>query len=156
MGLRGPKALPNELKILAGTRKDRIGGLVAQPGGSPLPECPAWLDDVARAEWERVVPIFAGMRVLTEADGPMLAQYCDAFSLLQMAREDIGAHRTACKSAAGTPKGSPAVAAAVAARAQMIKILAEFGGSPSSRGRLAVSPDEKQSDPFAEFLKRKG
>ena len=76
---RTPK--PTALRKLEGNREHR-----RYPDGEPepdrvTPDCPPDLDDVAREEWERLAPIIARMRILTEADGIALAELCVAYSI---------------------------------------------------------------------------
>jgi P27 family predicted phage terminase small subunit len=46
----------------------------------------------------------------------------------------------------------PALKVQQEAAHDLLRILSEFGGTPSSRSRLKVAPAEKEVDPLAEFL----
>src|SRR5262245_52662786 len=77
----GRPRLPSALKKLRGTyRPSRAAKNELSP---PLktPDAPPWLDEVALAEWRRVVPMLEELKVLTELDRSMLADYCAAHSL---------------------------------------------------------------------------
>lgn len=149
MSKRGPKPTPTPLKILRGTRKDRI------PAAEPTPEPgriepPAALEGEAAKEWARIVPILEGMKVLTPADSMALALYCQAFARAVEAEATIRQTGMIIRTGLGGVKTNPAYAIAAAARAEMLKILAEFGCTPSSRSRIAA-PAERVADELAEF-----
>jgi P27 family predicted phage terminase small subunit len=185
MAIRGRKPTPTPLKILRGTRADRIPKAEPHaPAGRPKP--PAHLDKVARAEWRRMVPILEKLGVLTQAEGGALAVYCVAYSRWVTACEAIDAEAEVAAEAMaermgrvldegrkatdprivaatgllestgqGGSKVSPLVLVAQQAEAQMMRALAEFGCTPSSRSRVKVQGEEKR-DALGEFLSRKG
>ena len=83
MGLRGPPPQPTSLRVLYGNPGKRpINGREPQPR-TKRPQCPDYLDDAARQEWRRLVPILSRMRVLTEADGIALGSLCQQYAMLQ-------------------------------------------------------------------------
>lgn len=84
--------------------------------------------------------------VLTEADGDVLAIYCDAYS--QWRRTSI-----ALRKIKPTDDNYRAVAISVEkARDQMRHLAGEFGLTPASRVRLSVAPDTGKVDPFDAWL----
>lgn len=136
MGQRGPKPKPNALKVLAGTRKDRIAGVGPTPPPGP-PEPPGHLDEVALAEWGRMVDLLSEMGTLTSADGAALALYCSHYSTWVDAREKLRTNGATIATENGGEKTSPYVAIANASARAMERLLAEFGCTPSSRGRTS-------------------
>jgi P27 family predicted phage terminase small subunit len=153
MGRRGPKPRPTALKIVAGVRADRINGSepVAVPG---RPECPEHLDATARTEWERIVPMLEESGVLSRVDGSAVALYCAAYSRWVTAKEKIEENGLVEVAGHGSLKVSPYVQIAQSAERDMLRLLAEFGGTPSSRSRVnAATP--KPSDPFEAFVSRR-
>lgn len=124
---RGPKPKPTALKILEGVHPFRINGNEPQFGsGDTTP--PAWLAPLAREHWEELAPILSRGRVLTEADRSALAVLCDDYSLWRTDR--ILGHK---------------------AKDRYIRMLCEFGLTPSSRSRIKAPP-EKPKDELELFL----
>ena len=93
MGLRGPAPKPRALAIAEGNPGKRpLNGFEPEPRRK-RPKCPDYLDDEAKREWRRLVPILERMRVLTEADGLALAGLCMQYSTMvkaQRLREKSG------------------------------------------------------------------
>lgn len=128
--MRGRKPKPTALKILDGTRKDRINDdEPVVPVGSLEP--PDWLLKTARDHWLELAPVLARAGLLTDADRHSLALLCESFGRF---RHDPTDNR---------------------ARELYRKLCVEFGLTPSSRSRLK-STAEKPKDALAEFLSRRG
>lgn len=156
---RGPKPKPTALKLASGTRADRVTPLESQPkpAGKAFP--PEHLHGEALAEWDRMAPVLEAMGVLTAADAPMLALYCEAHAEYLHACGKINSKGEACDDgptvACGmSVKASPFIGIRNAAAARMRSILAEFGCSPSSRSNLTVSA-EKPESAFKQYLAKK-
>lgn len=153
MGKRGPKPKPTPLKILDGTRKDRVNSAEPKsPPGRPDPPPAVTADPVATEAWNRLLPLLEEMGVLSPIDGGALAVYCTAYSRWAEACEDI----RLTGSVVATDNGgrvNPYVRVAQEASATMLRVAAEFGGTPSSRS--AIRTDKARVDPFEDFLKKK-
>ncbi|MBY6275390.1 phage terminase small subunit P27 family [Symbiobacterium thermophilum] len=137
MGIPGRKPKPTHLKVLEGNPGKRPLP-ENEPKPAPImPECPSWLDRYGKAEWKRVAPMLHRLGLLTEADGMALALYCDAYSTYRRAREALKDGLTFT-----TPNGyvqqKPEVSIANNAMKQIRAFCAEFGMTPSSRGRITV------------------
>ena len=63
----GTKPAPTALKLLKGTQKSRINH-AEPPALAGFPDCPDHLDEVARQEWNRIVPELREMGVLSRID----------------------------------------------------------------------------------------
>lgn len=118
-------------------------------------ECPAWLDEGARAEWARVAPALEKLGLLTSVDVALLASYCSVFGKWQRAEEDLqreGLIVTNVKT--GIAKANPLVAVHERLGKQLRNLCADLGFSPTSRGRLkpGVLGAERKEDPDQEFL----
>ena len=151
MAKRGPKPRPTKIKIALGTRADRVNlREPAGPIGAPAP--PTYLDPVARSEWDRMVPGFTAAGVLALVDGAALALYCQHFSRWRAAEEEVTKTGLVRETNLGGLKINPAVAIAQKAQESMLRILAEFGGTPSARSRLSVNSSEPKRDALSEFL----
>ena len=157
MAVRGRKPKPPELKILRGTRKDRIKA-DAPKIVAVAPQCPAHLDDVAKAKWHELVEQLSAAGTLSLTDSEALALYCSTFSLWLLAREHISKTQSLTVTGAqGGTKSNP-VLSAISSNAQLLaRLQAEFGLTPSSRGRIqsnAAGPKDELEE-FVAASKRK-
>lgn len=153
MSRRGPKPKPTKLKLLEGTRPDRVNQNEPTPPAGP-PEPPDHLDPIARAEWARMAATLETMGTLTIADAPALAIYCAAYAQWVAAEAKVQSQGMVTPQGTGSWKINPHVGIANQARTMMLKVLTEFGCTPSSRSRVAIDQDEKE-DPIVQFLDRK-
>ncbi|WP_232346024.1 phage terminase small subunit P27 family [Burkholderia pseudomallei] len=87
--------------------------------------------------------------LLTVLDVTALGLYCEAFARWHDANEKVVKLGAVVKSAHGYPIPSPYLQVANQAYAQMTRMLAEFGMTPSSRSRVTV----KKPDPTAQYAK---
>lgn len=153
MGSRGPKPTPKALKILAGvTRADRLNDAEPRPLEG-IPDPPEILDADARAEWARIAPQLAAMRVLSEVDGAALALYCSHYSRWVQAERVVREKGPVIATGTGSFKVSPHLTIAAAAMQSMLKILAEFGATPSSRSRVKAADQAEPEDELTAFLR---
>lgn len=153
MATRGRKPKPPEIKILTQSRADRIN--TNTPAAVAIrPECPDHLCDVAKEEWDRIVPILETFGVLSRTDGTALAIYCATYARWVNATIELSrpGAMTSC-SETGVEKVSPFVQIASQAEQQMARMLVEFGCTPSSRSRVSVL-NKKPADPLAKFSKK--
>ena len=151
----GRKPTPTSLKVLNGN-----------PGKRPLPknepkptptapDCPEWLSDNAKAEWQRIAPQLEKLGLLTQVDQTALAAYCESWALYKDCTEYI--HKNGYsyplferdkdgeikRDSHGKPllkymQQWPQVSIANKALMQVRAFCTEFGLTPSSRGRLQV------------------
>ena len=121
---------------------------------------PDWLSPDARAEWERIVPILAQRRVLTEADVGILENYCMCIGTVrEMDREiqKIGAVQKVYKlDKEGNAllvriAKNPAVSIRSDAMTQARLMAAEIGATPVSRSRPTVEDSDGEDDLFSLF-----
>lgn len=152
MAKRGRKPKPPELKIMAGERSDR-GNPNAPPRLDGLPEPPAYLDAHGLDAWNRLLPVLDGMGTIGYQDGAALGLLCGAFSRYVRATAKLNASDTdlTVPTRYGL-KASPYEAIATRAEATILRILAEFGMTPSARNRVVSTKVNGRSDPLDEFL----
>ena len=110
------------------------------------PKCPAHLDDEARREWRRLVPILERMRVLTEADGIALANLCQQYATLIKAQRLLQKSGLLFKTKSGYIQQSPLVGIISAAVDQVNKLCREFGLTPAARTRIQVIQEEPKQE----------
>jgi len=137
--MRGRRPKPTRVKALTGNPGKRpLNEYEPQPEAK-IPECPPQLGPVARAEWDRLAPELGKLRLLTELDRAALAAYCGAYGFWTEAIEAIQKYGTMLKSPSGYPQQSPYVAVANRQAEIMIRVAAEFGFTPASRGRISTA-----------------
>ena len=117
-----------------------------------MPELPAHLDDEARAEWARIAPELKRLGLLTRIDRAALALYCVVWSRWVFAEIQINDQGPVVEA----PKTkvrmhNPFVSISHRAQTQMLRLLTEFGLTPSARSRIrAIEPPG--DDDFEKFL----
>jgi P27 family predicted phage terminase small subunit len=147
--MRGRKPQPTGLKILKGTRDDRVNH--DEPAPPPgMPEPPDHLDKLGRQEWARICELLASMGIGSKADAPALMLYCTSYSKWLRARGDIAKHGLTVLSKHGL-RANPAVNIELTTARLMKDLLVEFGLTPSSRSRIKTT-SEKPRDALEEFL----
>ena len=149
MGLRGPAPKPTAIKRLEGNPGKRKLNEAEPTLTVGVPECPDYLDDVAKKEWGRLTEILTAMKVLTEADYIALANLCQAYSTLMNAQRQMNKTGILYKSKSGYIQQSPLLGIIHTQTTIVNNLLREFGLTPSSRTRVATVPPEKKPNPFA-------
>src|SRR4030095_10774868 len=151
--MKGRKPTPTMLKVLSGNPGKRPLNEREPVTPQGLPEMPAWLDDEAKAEWERLTVDLAEMGLLSKADRPALAAYCTAWSRWVDAEAQVKKYGTVVKSPdKGFPMKSPYLSIAEQSLETMRKLMVEFGLTPSSRSRIRVPAGGDEADELDRFL----
>lgn len=146
---RGRKPKPTALKLISGDAQVAI-----IPPGMPI--MPAFLEGIAKSEWDRLALILYHSNVLTEVDGAALGAYCQAYArweiaeraLKAMAEHDTITRGIMLKTAAGNAIENPVYSAAKSALRDMLRAAAEIGITPSARARIE-GKGNAQTDPIA-------
>lgn len=142
--MRGRRPKPTRLKLLTGNPGKHPLNREEPKPDPQIPDCPAELGPVARAEWDRLAGELGKLRILTNLDRAALAAYCGAYALWAEATENIQKFGTMVKSPSGYPIQSPYVAIANRQTELMMRIASEFGFTPASRSRIAApAPEER-------------
>lgn len=154
MAQRGRKPKPTAVKKLEGN-----------PGKRPLnpfepmpvkkdktPECPDWLEEEAKNEWNRLADNLSGLGLLTEMDIQAFASYCQAYARWREAEEFITRHGSIVKTAKGGWQQVPQVSIAHQNQRIMMQAAAEFGLTPSSRSRIIADQAVSKESDEMEFL----
>ncbi len=121
------------------------------PEGSPVK--PADLDEVGSAMWDHVVGLFDQMGMLNQAEGLLIAEFCENESALAQARAAVR-ETGQVLDAYGDLKRNPHSVELHKYRDVKLKMLSEMGLTPSSRSRIVANP-KKENDPFEEWLKQR-
>lgn len=155
MGRRGPKPKPTHLRVLEGNPSKRPLN-TNEPKPAPIaPQCPDWLDDEAKAEWNRVEPELERLGLLTVVDGTALAGYCQTYARWRQAEEILQKHGLTMEimtKGGGTYLQQRPEVAIAQKSLQLIKAFcAEFGLTPSARSRMTL-PGQKAEDEMDALL----
>ena len=159
--MRGRKPEPNHLKVVEGTfRKNRAHperdvGLRAE-----RLEAPSWLSDAEREVFEEVASTLYAIGLSTRLEVNLLVLYAQtavrhrlASDLLRrMQADDKGAHAVIVRTAAGSWKRNPVVAALHAEAAELTRLGSELGLSPVARIRLGVATKDEPAGGTASFF----
>jgi P27 family predicted phage terminase small subunit len=113
MGLRGPAPKPTATKRLEGNPGKRKLNEAEPTLAAGAPDCPDYLDDVARKEWDRLTSILIAMKVLTEADYIALANLCQAYSTLMNAQKQLNKTGILYESKSGYIQQSPLLGSSI-------------------------------------------
>jgi P27 family predicted phage terminase small subunit len=132
----GRKPKPTRFKLLEGVRQDRINKNEPKPPPT-VPDPPEHLDEIARAEWDRLVVKLENCGIMTEIDDNGLAALCTWFSRWVQAERMVQEQGLIVKAPkTKVPMQNPALSIANKAMQEMAKLLAEFGMTPSSRSKV--------------------
>jgi P27 family predicted phage terminase small subunit len=148
----GVSPKPTALKVAAGNPGKRPLNLKEPKPQSGEPRMPTGLSAGARKEWRSVVPELVKLGVLASVDGQALAAYCEASAMWAQCRKDIKANGLIYRVGTGIIKKNPSVDIAFVAMKTMKAFMCEFGLTPASRTRIAVSLPPAEADPVAEFF----
>ena len=118
-----------------------------------IPERPKFLKKEAKKEWNRIAPLLEQQRCLTEIDRALLSAYCMEWQIYVELCRKIKQHTIYTIS--GNLVQDPQIAIKNKALENLRKLAAEFGMSPSSRTRIAVTPAAKEENPFAKLINQK-
>lgn len=151
--MKGRKPKPTQIKLVSGNpgRRPLPKGEANPPRELPRP--PAFIQGTARKEWWRIGRLLYDAGLLTKIDAPALTAYCQTYARWCEAEEEIRRTGTVIKSTKGQPMMSPFLKVANIAWQQWTRMLTEFGMTPSSRPRAAVTAPKKLN-PFEEFRQR--
>lgn len=155
--MAGRKPLPTELKEILGNPGHRPMN-PNEPRPEPeMPDCPAHISEVAKAEWARVAPRLLRLGILAEIDSAALAGYCEAYASWVDAVEKLRQFGKIVKAPkSGHPMPNPYVSIANQSLDHMRKFMQEFGMTPSSRSRIVGTAggysDRESTKPTARFF----
>ncbi|MHB1126868.1 MAG: phage terminase small subunit P27 family [Bacillota bacterium] len=149
MAVPGRKPKPPKLKLLEGNPgKRKINK--DEPRPRPIaPTCPPWLEKEAKKEWRRISRELEHVGLLTIVDMAALAGYCQAYARWKSAEKVISEQGLTMEietQAGGLyTQQRPEVAIALKYLQQVKAFCAEFGLTPSSRGRMSL-PGQEEDD----------
>ena len=149
MGIRGPSPTPTRIKLIRGNPgKRKLNDSEPQPQLA-APECPEYLDEMARVEWDRLVEILLAMRVLTEADYIALGNLCQAYSTMIDAQKKLSKAGVLYRTKSGYVQQSPLLGIVNSQMTLINALVREFGLTPSSRTRVSSIAEPRKENRFA-------
>lgn len=120
--MRGRKPTPTVLKLAKGTRSDRVN--ICEPKYPAHCKAPVYLGAHGQELWAELAPLLDGAGTLTAADRHALGVLCHCY---QTWRDELAppAQRTG-------------------ARKDLIRLMVEFGMTPSSRSKVTAGHTPEQ------------
>ncbi len=152
MGLRGPAPKPTALRIAEGNLGKRPLNILEPRPRQITPACPKHLDGEGRLAWRTLVPVLERMRVLTEADGIVLANLCDSYSTMVQAQRKLRETGMLLRTPSGYVQQNPLISIVSSSMETVNKLAREFGLTPASRSRIHSEPPEDDMDPIERLL----
>jgi P27 family predicted phage terminase small subunit len=144
---KGRKPTPKAILAMRGSRVrgPHKRGVDVAPG---IPPAPDWMCDIARAEWDRIVPMLEASKVMSPRHQQTLAGYCDSFADMVQADAELRANGTTLMDDKGRVSNHPAWLRKRDARNQMLKFASEFGLTASALARVSAveEPPNKTDD----------
>lgn len=145
----GRKRKPTALAKLDGTRKSRINENEPRFSMDNNPDPPEFLDEYAKAEWNRIYPELSKNEVLRTTDRGILIGYCEAYSDFRKAKDILDKSKMQIfKTPNGAVQQLPHVSMKRNAMMLMLKYGSELGITPSSRSGIKGGgrDDDEKSD----------
>jgi P27 family predicted phage terminase small subunit len=163
---RGRKPDPPELKVFKSAQRRAAGPFAGvRDGGAPAKPATIADDQVAADEWDRLVELLDGRRILSPADMAVVAVYCSAWSTICRCREMLRVQKVVrldpntgeavveefdpflvTNRMTGVVKIHPAVGVLSGAERTLVSVAAELGLSPTARGRVVTLEDLHKPD----------
>jgi P27 family predicted phage terminase small subunit len=149
--MSGPAPLPKKIHQLHGNPGRRPFNKNQPEPPVKIPKPPIKLSKIARRHWKYVVPLLEDMGVLSSIDSAALAAYCQTFQqwddLENIIKEDDklsldDPNKLSLRDRLSVGRSL------IQIRNQMRMMLAEFGMTPASRGRVSVLDYKKPLDEF--------
>jgi len=144
-GVRGRPPKPTALKVLHGDFKHDPGRRNSKEPVITAQDvkAPATLSPAAREAWDYLHPILTRARLFTPADLHLLAEFCEAVTIVRLARIEI------IKQATGQLVVAPGASSPYNSYSKAILVMTNLAGrlglSPADRTRIQV--DVPQSNP---------
>ena len=154
MATRGRKPKPTAIKVLEGNPGNRPLNKNEPKTDIAVSDCPEWLENEAKAEWNRLSGVLKDMGVLTEADYTAFAGYCQAYARWKEAEEYLSENGSVMQTPSGYLQQVPQVSIAQTNLKLMLKFGEQFGLTPSARSRIVVSKSTEETTDEMENLLR--
>lgn len=139
MGARGPKPAPRHLKVLHGEKRpSRVNYREPQAPAEDEVVAPDFLDDDARAVWDRLAPTLRARSMLTIWDVDLFAVYCTAVTHHRRAARMVNADGVTVSGDGGRTVKHPAMQVLRDQAMILATLSGRFGLSPSDRAQIEM------------------
>jgi len=143
----GRKRKPTALKVLEGTfRKDRANLNEPKPAGDLL-KAPAHFNKKQQAVWDYAIDN-APKGLLKKIDLSTLEIWCVACVFYREAADAVEKHGQVCVAPSGYQQTNPYMTNMNRQAQVMLKAAAEMGFTPASRGKVSMSEEVEDNDPW--------
>lgn len=145
MGKRGPAKTPTALAELRGNPGKRPLN-EAEPQGAPASSaCPEGLGEFGEALWNSVAPYLAANGLLSCEGAPLLEQACRHYERARQAGRQLAEQDMVVITAQGSLQVNPLVRIEQQSTQMVLRILQNYGCTPSSRTGLTAAPPPKHA-----------
>lgn len=153
MGKRGPAAAPTALKLVRGTRPDRVNHNEPKPEGEVT--APTTLSNGARKVWDSLAPDLIAQKILTTWDVDTFAAFCELVVQNRDANADLAENGNRITvpvrelrdgTVIYSTQKNPAWTVVRESSALLVTLGGRFGLNPSDRSALKVGDAGKRSD----------
>jgi len=167
----GPAALPKKIHELHGNPSKKKFKDTHPDPPTKIPKIPSHLGKLAKKQWRYIAPKLADLGVISETDQTALATYCEAYEhwvnlgkqISEDAKHKIIFDLWVKEGSLGEPPIVPLAfrdnlslhRSIIQVRDQLRKLVAEFGMTPSSRGRVIVRDFKQKGNPYEEWKEGK-
>jgi len=157
--MRGAKPKPTHLKEVNGNPGKRKLNK-NEPKAKGEARCPEWLHPDAKKEWKRLSAELKRLGLLSLMDTAAFAGYCQSYAMYRHCVEYVNEHGPTYKvydqnGDLKMVRAYPEVAQSDRHLANIRAFAAEFGFTPSSRGRIEVDTLKNTESPMAEYMRKK-
>ena len=123
----------------------------------PVPKPPRSLSKEAKKEWKRLAPRLHVLGLLRAVDEDALGMYCEAFATWRNALDETRRMGVVVANpGTGLPMVNPYCKLAFKVQRDMLKLLSEFGMTPSSRARIETAAAQEPAHETSEKNKAGG
>lgn len=112
-----------------------------------IPEPPQFLNEVARQEWQRIVPALHREGLVTHLDRVNIGAYCQVFARIVEAETAIAAEGTVITMPSGIRRANPWCGVLNTSLRQLSALSGQLGLSPSARKHVKLT-EEKEDELF--------
>ena len=134
--MRGRRPVPTALRVLRGNPGRRPLNQREPKPRLGLPPCPSSLKGPHRAAWRQITKMLRDAGIGTALDRHAMMLLVDAWVMWETATTALRQSGLLIRAPSGYPMMNPLVAIVNKAHDQLVRLLAEFGMTPSSRTRI--------------------
>jgi P27 family predicted phage terminase small subunit len=121
-----------------------------KPPASKREKPPRAASRLAKRYWREFAPQLRAAGVLTTLDETALLLLCETYAKWREAMDKLAEHGLLVKSNAGVPVASPYHKIADIEHGRLVRLLVEFGMTPSGRAGVTKAGGGENKNPFAE------